>query len=639
VKIAYLFSRYPVPSQTFCDTEMRALEQRGAEIEIYACSLPATSFRHEPAGRPRGPAFYAAPERALELVRLSAIARGVWPAAMVAEHQARFGAARQPARRALHAVALAGVLQRRGIDHIHVHFANRATHVALFIQALTGIPFSFTAHGQDFLVDLGNDALLAEFCAWAAFVVTVSDFSRQALLQKCPAAAGKIERIYNGLALDLWPVVPPKADPETGVLRIFSGGRLIDFKGFNDLIAACALLRERRVPFTCEIAGEGPSHDALASEIAALGLGGVVRLLGLQSQGEMRRRLSLCDVFTLASRVDAKGACDVLPTVILEAMAAGRPVVSTWVAGIPELVADGQTGLLVPPDAPGSLADALATLAADAPLRERLGRAGRARLEAGFTAASAAARLEALFAGSAGARTRAPQPASGAGLVLLLDAWPAIAAPPLEAWLSAAPGTRILALNLGQAVASLPAETIFLASAVDFFPDAMVLEAEWRERPHEAHRIESWRRELGAALETADYLLAARRALYLHCRWQHEPAPRHLHACGPAALLCAWLWRRLDPARTASFSLPLSLQNSGSLTLPNSLLRRLAPAFLGGWLPGAKQLAVELGPSFHGDPLSPETNAWNLWQNTVSNWADPPLPSSPPPFPVSAPEK
>jgi glycosyltransferase involved in cell wall biosynthesis len=626
VKIAYLFSRYPVPSQTFCDTEMRALEALGAEIEIYACSPPTTSFRHEPAGRPRGPVFYAPPERALELRRRSAEARGIWPAALIAEHEARSGKEREPARRALHAVAFAETLQRRGIEHIHVHFANRATHAALFIHALTGIPFSFTAHGQDFLVDLGDDALLQEFCAQAAFVVTVSDFSQRALLDRCPAAAGKIERIYNGLSLDLWPDPRTGTGRENGPLRIFSAGRLIDFKGFDDLIAACASLRTRGVAFTCEIAGEGPAHGSLAGQIAALGLGGGVWLLGLLAQGEMRRRLAQTDVFALASRVDENGACDVLPTVILEAMAAGHPVVSTRLGGIPELVVDGTTGVLVPPGDPTSLADALATLAADEPLRERLGRAGRGRLVAGFTAPRAAGRLKALFARSEGVRKPLGRRATaGVGLVLLLDSWPANGSPPLEPWLEAAPETQILALGVGRVAGESSAETIVQAPAVEFLPDAMVLEAGWRERAAEAHRIEAWRGSLGTAVDTADYLLAARRVLYLHQVWQGEPRPPHVHACGPAALLCASLWLRLDPARTASFFLPPVKENDASPSLPNSLLRRLAPAFLGGWLPGANRLAAELGVSFHSGPLSPETNAWDIWRNTVLRWADRPL--------------
>ena len=201
MKLAYLFSRYPVPSQTFCDTEMRALEERGFEIEIYSCSPPTTSFRHEAGGRPGGPVFYAPSQRGLKLVHLAALETGKLPAAQIAYHDARFGARYEPARRALHALAFAERFQERGIDHIHVHFANRATHAALYIQTLTGIPFSFTAHAQDFLVDLGSDALLQEMCARAAFVVTVSDYSRQALVDKCPAAAGKIHRIYNGLRL------------------------------------------------------------------------------------------------------------------------------------------------------------------------------------------------------------------------------------------------------------------------------------------------------------------------------------------------------------------------------------------------------------------------------------------------------
>ena len=193
VKIAYLFSRYPVPSQTFCDTEIRALEAAGHEVEIYSCSAPTTSFRHgPPTDWPRAPVHYAPPPDVLAAWELAARADGTWPGEMVAEHTARFGPRYDPARRARHALYFADRLRRRGVEHVHVHFANRATHAALFIHALTGVTWSFTAHAQDFLVDLGSDALLRLLCERAAFVVTVSDWSRAALLARCPAAAAKV---------------------------------------------------------------------------------------------------------------------------------------------------------------------------------------------------------------------------------------------------------------------------------------------------------------------------------------------------------------------------------------------------------------------------------------------------------------
>jgi glycosyltransferase involved in cell wall biosynthesis len=678
VKIGYLFSRYPVPSQTFCDTEMRALEERGFEIEIYSCSPPATSFRHDAGGRPRGPVFHAPPRRGLELGRLAALERGVWPAALIAGHEARFGARYEPSRRAVHAVAFAETMQRRGIDHVHVHFANRATHAALFIHALTGIPFSFTAHAQDFLVDLGSDALLQEMCAQAAFVVAVSDFSRQALLEKCPAAGAKIHRIYNGLPLDRWPVPAAAADPATevanrshepwralgaqtpavaavydrrtpgpthgatgghtpplqpeanragcswteapGALRIFSAGRLIEFKGFDDLIAACALLRDRAVAFECDIAGDGPAHDALESRIAELGLARQVRLLGLLPQAEIRTRLAASGVFALASRVDAKGSSDVLPTVILEAMAAGRAVVSTRLAGIPELVIDGVTGILVAPGDPNALAGALASLADDAGRRDRFGRAGRSRLEEHFSAGQSSGQLAALF--STGQREKPCVPSPESTLVLLLDAWPGDTTPPLARLLEAVPGARILALTVGAPASQAPpgGEVLSLVPSVEFLPDAIVLEAEWRERASEAHRLEVWRGGVGAGVETIDFLLAARRALYLHHHWTQEPPVRHIHAAGAAALLCTWLLLQLDPTRQASFLLPGPPNG-----LSNSAVRRLAPAFQGGWLPGSNRLAAELGDSFSSDDPRTQAEGGNSWQNALCRWAGAPL--------------
>ena len=333
MKIAYLFSRYPVPSQTFCDTEIRALEAAGHEIEIYSCSAPHTSFRHGGSGglAPARRCSTRRPPPVLHAGELAARAEGTWPDAMIAGHTARFGPRYDPARRARHAGYFADRLRRRGVEHVHVHFANRATHAALFIQALTSVSFSFTAHAQDFLVDLGNDDLLRLLCERAAFVVTVSDWSRAALLERCPAAAGKVHRVYNGLALEQWPptIEPTPPAPEGQGLRILSVGRLIEFKGFQDLIAACRLLRERGVPFSCEIVGDGPLRDDLERQAADFDQpAALIRLTGLLPQEEVRARLHRCNVFVLASRVDEKGACDVLPTVILEAMAAAKPVVS-----------------------------------------------------------------------------------------------------------------------------------------------------------------------------------------------------------------------------------------------------------------------------------------------------------------------
>lgn len=581
MKVAYLFSRYPVPSQTFCDTEMRALEAAGVEIEIFSCSPPTSSFRHGPESRPRAPVFYAPPASALSAWEAAVRRRGTWPEALIAGHEARFGAASEPARRALHALYFADLARQRGVDRIHVHFANRATHAALFMRALGGPPFSFTAHAQDFMVDLGSDALLGEMSEQAEFVVAVSDFSRELLAQKCPGAAARIHRLYNGLELEQWPTPAPAAPAADGALRVFSVGRLIDFKGFDDLIAACAELRRQEIPVRCDIAGEGPLRGELEAAIAEAGLEDGVRLLGLLPQAEIRERLKGCDVFALACRPDARGACDVLPTVIAEAMAAGRPVVSTTVAGVPEMVADGHTGLLTAPGDPGALADALAILT-ERPVRERLGRAGRERFKALFTSRDAAGRLRALF-GAAEAERGEPGEVPQEGIVIVVPQWPPADGAALELR-AALPGTRLLAMTC------LPRPALAAAERVgdfEFLPDAMVAEAIWRENPGLARRLESWRGELGGSVETEAFLLEARRALCLHGQLAARGGPvRHLHALGSGAILVCWLAARLGGV-TASFAVE---------RIPASLLRKIEGGFVGGLTgdPGATPLAERL---------------------------------------------
>src|SRR5437870_10034481 len=179
-------------------------------------------------------------------------------------------------------------------------------------------------------------------CREAAFVVTVSDYSRELLVHKCPDAAGKIYRIYNGIDLRKFQPGPPRSPALRP--RILSIGRLIEFKGFRELIAACAELKKRGIQFECEIIGDGPLLGALQNAIAAAGLDGIVRLPGALPQEEVVCRLADCDVFALACIVDREGASDILPTVILEAMASARPIVSTRLAAVPERSEERRVG-------------------------------------------------------------------------------------------------------------------------------------------------------------------------------------------------------------------------------------------------------------------------------------------------------
>src|SRR5262249_44295353 len=155
----------------------------------------------------------------------------------------RYGPAAKAEQRARNALHFAEFFERSGVDHVHVHFANRAAHTALFLKEISGIPFSVTAHGQDFMKDLGSDDLLREICAAAEFVAAETDYSRDLLRQRCPDSAAKIQRVYNGIDLERFAAPSSEtARPRHGQQaagasyqpRIVSVGRLVAFKGFDN---------------------------------------------------------------------------------------------------------------------------------------------------------------------------------------------------------------------------------------------------------------------------------------------------------------------------------------------------------------------------------------------------------------------
>src|SRR5947209_19786458 len=230
--------------------------------------------------------------------------------------------------------------------------------------------------------DLGSDDLLREICAAAEFVAAETDYSRELICQRCPDSAAKIHRVYNGIDLEHFPT--PAQGTTNPVPRIISVGRLVPFKGFEYLVDTCAELARRGFDFVCHIVGDGPLRDRLGAKIDMLNLSSRINLLGSLSQQAVLEKIQAADIFALASVIDAQGASDVFPTVILEALAAARPAVSTRLAGIPELVVDGETGVLVSPGDTAALTCALEQLLRDPELRLRCGRAGRARIEQHF---------------------------------------------------------------------------------------------------------------------------------------------------------------------------------------------------------------------------------------------------------------
>jgi glycosyltransferase involved in cell wall biosynthesis len=384
VRIGYLYSRYPVLSQTFCDAEMLEFERRGHEIVLASLYPPKTPLRHEYLAKLQAPIRYAPSSHDLDKQARKAKRLGLWPYALVQKHEEKYGAEYKAALRARNALFFVELFKRERVPHFHVHFANRAAHTAMFVKEISGIPFSITAHGQDFMSDLGSDELLRELCATAEFVGAETDYSRDMLAARCPESGEKIFRVYNGIDLTRFPAAQTKRH-SMGPVRFLSTGRLIPFKGFDILIDACAQLQNRALNFACEIIGDGPLRAELEARVAQHNLQERIHFAGEQSQNYVLRALRNSDIFVLASAPDERGASDIFPTVIAEAMASERPVVSTTVAGIPELVANSKTGVLVPPDDASALADAMDKLAREENLRDDFGRAGRIRIEQEFT--------------------------------------------------------------------------------------------------------------------------------------------------------------------------------------------------------------------------------------------------------------
>jgi glycosyltransferase involved in cell wall biosynthesis len=524
MRLGYLYSRYPVISQTFCDTEMLALEQLGMPLEIGSVYPPLTSLRHEHLSRLRAPIRYAPPQQILRVWEKKAKTSGKWPAALVDLHERKYGPRFKPGQRARNALYFADLFTHNGVDHVHVHFANRAAHTALFLKEISGIPFSVTAHGQDFMTDLGNDELLREICAAAEFIAAETDYSRELLCRRCPDSAAKIKRVYNGIDLEWFPSpLPARQNPAPLILSV---GRLVPFKGFEYLIDACGELTRCGLDFTCEIVGDGPLRESLQAKIDKLNLSSRVALLGSQSQGAIFEKLHATDIF---------------PTVILEAMSAALPVVSTQLAGIPESVVHDKTGLLVPPGDTAALADALEQLIRDPAQRLRYGQAGRARMEQHFEIKKTVVPLLQLLGRSSVPRAKSPARPSIRHIAYLIDRWPDKSLPFIEREVHEMEQRNISIVPFVCELNSVARFTPVMEQLVDrlnFLPDAMAIEAEWRTNRTLAQKLEGERASENDRAPAAIFLRQARFALALR-KLLLEKNISHVHATNSRALVCA----------------------------------------------------------------------------------------------------
>jgi glycosyltransferase involved in cell wall biosynthesis len=428
--IGYILRSYPRLSQTFILNEILALEQLGRRIHIFAVADPQEPITQLQARAVRAPVRYlaGAERRGLatllgEHLALACAHPGRYLAtlAYVLRHKDWDAGYTASSRRTcfLQAVYLARLLRRTAsrpaqrIAHLHAHFAHDPTLIALLVHRLTGISYSFTGHARD-LYQIPVAALVERIAA-ADAVVTCCGANLHYLHEVAPQVApGKARLIPHGVDLREFHPGSDQA-PSADLPLILSVGRLVEKKGFPDLVHACGLLKQRGYAFRCVIYGDGPLREELAATIAQLGLAETVLLAGEHPQAALLPVFQQATVFALTPFVTTGGDRDGVPNVLVEAMACGVPVVSTDVAGMPELVQHEVNGLLVPPHDIPAIADALAALLNDEPRRGRMGVAARQTVVAHFDLHAAAEQLAALF-------DHAGQAAPGAGRAASLGA-------------------------------------------------------------------------------------------------------------------------------------------------------------------------------------------------------------------------
>jgi glycosyltransferase involved in cell wall biosynthesis len=425
--IAYVLMGYPRVSETFIASELYRVEQAGIPVRLFVLKpleVRERGLRHPVVDAIRAKPEYlpntlplTAPLHRWRLTHLRPFApalrrvlhqrpRGFARAARIALGQALrdrrtplSGPRKVYLKELIQAAALADrLLDASEVRHLHAHFAHGTTTVTWLAATIAGLPFSFTGHARDiYAKGLNPRGWLRRKLLAARFAVTCTSANRRHLLSIAPEAT--VHLVYHGLGADFERLLrgapPPRLD--NGEVRVLGVGRLVAKKGFDVLVEACAVLNRRGVPFDARIIGQDDKQGAeIRRRIAALGLEDKVLLPGPMGQADLlseyRRATALCAPCRVLDE-DRDG----IPNVIVEAMAAGSPVVATTVSGIPELLEDGANGLTVPVEDPEALADALLRLHGDPELAERLTRTARNTVRDRFDGERLGRRLAHLF--------------------------------------------------------------------------------------------------------------------------------------------------------------------------------------------------------------------------------------------------
>ena len=402
--IAVILKGYPRLSETFIAQELHALEARGVALALFSLRHPTDRETHPIHASIRAPVFYLPeylheePARVWRAWRAAARLPGYRDALAAWWRDFRRDPTRSRIRRLGQAFVLAVDLPR-DVVQLHAHFLHTPASVTLYAAILRGLPWSCSAHAKDiWTTPEWEKREKLEACAW---VTTCTEVNARHL-RDLARADRPVDLIYHGIDTLRFPPPPSAhrtcdgADPGRPV-SILAVGRAVDKKGFDDLLAALARIPPDRHWRLVHIGG-GPLLRKLKDTARGLGLADRIHWRGAQAQAAVLDAYRAADIFALPCRVAADGDRDGLPNVLLEAQSQKLACVSTRISGIPELIHDDVTGLLVEPRAVAPLADALTRLIADPALRQRLGEAGFLRATSDFSLDAGADRLAARFA-------------------------------------------------------------------------------------------------------------------------------------------------------------------------------------------------------------------------------------------------
>lgn len=389
--LGIILKGYPRISETFISNEIHLLEKLGFAIHLFSMRQPRENFTHASVKNIRAPVDYLPETLIKPLPRLvyhnlclAAKNPKVYGAALKTAYR-RFLRTRKSAT--IKHLLQAGYLVHRllaasRVTHLHAHFAHSPTSVAMFTSQLSGLPFSFTAHAKD--IYTSDPRQLREKIGLAQFVVTCTEYNRRHLCELADGYKTPIHRIYHGIDVALFSDESEILKNPVPPYRILTIARLTAKKGLPTIYKALKLLRDRQVAFFHTHIGGGEDREKILSLIRDLGLASVTQLLGTRPHDVVLEQYKNADLFVLGCEVAPDGDRDGIPNVLMESMAMGVPAVVTNISGIPELVENEKTGLLVPPADPPKLAEAMLRMLTDAQLRKRATAAGRQRVVRSF---------------------------------------------------------------------------------------------------------------------------------------------------------------------------------------------------------------------------------------------------------------